>query len=83
MQRLKNTFSKRLKIARKQSGLSLRKLAPLVGTTYVSLNLWENGKAFPQERFIYKISEVLDVSSDWLLGFDNEYNYCPHCGEKL
>ena len=78
LERIKSELPKRLREARKASGLTLRELAPKVGTTYVSINLWETGKAFPSDRFIIKLSEVLEVDVDWLLGFDREY-HCKKC----
>lgn len=72
MERIRKVFAKNFKIARKKSGLSMRQLAPLLKTTHISISLWENGKALPQEQFIDKIAEVLKVDSDWLLGIKSE-----------
>lgn len=76
---MKILFPHRLKEARERSGLTSRELAPLVNTTYVSISIWENGKAFPRDEFIYSLAEVLNVEVDWLLGFDK---FCYCCGKS-
>lgn len=67
MEKFKQGFSKRLNLARKRADLSLRGLASLVGTTYVSVHQWEHG-TIPQDKFIIKLAEALNVEVDWLLG---------------
>jgi len=67
---VKRVFSENFKIARKNAGLSMRKLADMIGTTTQSVFLWENGKALPQEHFMKRISEVLKVDYEWLIGID-------------
>lgn len=78
MQKMKANFARNFKSARQQSGIPIRAFADLVGTTYVSINLWEHGKAFPKDHYIPIIAEVLQVNENWLLGLENEPNEVSH-----
>jgi Zn-dependent peptidase ImmA (M78 family) len=64
---MENTFGQRLVSARKMAGYSLQKLADLLGNivTKQALNKYEQGKMLPDSNLLIKLSEVLDVSSDY------------------
>ncbi len=54
----------RLHLARRKSGLSLRKLAERVGTSHQTIHLIEIGQKYPDEALLKALSEALGVSSD-------------------
>lgn len=62
------SFGERLTEARNNKGLSQRKLAELLDITPTRLNYWEKNKREPDVFMIKKISEILGVDSNYLLG---------------
>lgn len=58
-----NTFGQRLRHFRKSRGLSLRKLAELLGVHYVYISQIERGIEIPSESLVRKIAKVLDCSN--------------------
>ena len=67
-------FCERLKIARNNLGISQKKLAEYLFVSQQTVAKWENDKATPNPEAITKISEILNVSTDYLLGITNERN---------
>ncbi|MFC7441433.1 helix-turn-helix domain-containing protein [Laceyella putida] len=61
-------FSARLRSARKKKNLSQEKLAELVGTTKATISNYENEYSSPSNEMLIKLSDVLDVTTDYLLG---------------
>lgn len=64
-------FSKRLREARLKKGLSLEELARAVGTTKSTLSKYENSLREPKMLMAKKISDKLDVSFNWLIGYSD------------
>lgn len=64
-------FKTRLKIARKNSGLSHNRLADQLGMTKQEVSNWERGIAKPSLDTFNNLVAVLGVTADYLLG--NEY----------
>lgn len=57
----------RLLIARKKMGLSQQELAELAGTTNVQICRIENNNVMPKSDLLKKLSEILNVSMDYLM----------------
>ena len=57
-----------LKIARIKNGLSQSQLAELVNVQSFSISRYETGTQWPSIETLIKMSEVLKVSVDYLLG---------------
>lgn len=62
------SFGERLRQVRKELGYSLSKLANVTYISRQALWRWERGDTQPNAEEIKILCEVLDVSSDWLLG---------------
>ena len=65
-------FRKRLKELRHDKKLSQRRLARIIGTTNSSVCDWECGRTEPNIEMIIKLCVVFGVSSDYLLGIEND-----------
>lgn len=61
-------FSQRLRLTLKARGYSLTELSDLLGVKRASLTRWENGTRQPRYEMLVRICDVLEVSSDYLLG---------------
>ena len=57
-----------IKEIRKSRGLTAKELGKLVGKAESTINLYENGKREPDFETLLKMSEVLNCSTDSLLG---------------
>jgi transcriptional regulator with XRE-family HTH domain len=64
--------SSRLREAREACGLSQREVAEALGLVRFTLLRWEKGERDPKESDLKTLSEVYQVSVDWLLGSDDE-----------
>lgn len=62
--------SKRISIALKQSPFSQADIVKKTGINKGALSSYLTGRYIPKQSNIYKLSEVLDVSPAWLMGFD-------------
>lgn len=69
-----DTFGSRLAKIRKEQDIKQNELAGLLGITPSRLNFWEKDKREPDIRMIKKISQVLNVNADFLIGNDCEEN---------
>ena len=61
-----------IKALREQSGLSQSSLAKKLGVTRSAVNAWEMGLSVPTAQYIVELSRLFQVSSDFLLGLNNE-----------
>lgn len=61
-------FSQRLTEAVAMSGKSYKELADKLGINKSTVSMYVHGKALPSLPTFYNISEILDVSTDFLLG---------------
>ena len=57
-----------IKEIRKSRGLTAKELGELVGKAESTINLYENGKREPDYETLLKMSDVLNCSTDSLLG---------------
>lgn len=61
-------FKDVLKEIRLERNLTQKQLAEMTGFSLSTINKWENGKKSPNMFSIKILSEILNVSSDYLLG---------------
>lgn len=76
------TFGERLITARENKNYKQNQLAELLGITATRLNYWEKDKREPDVLMIKKLSSLLEVSSDWLIGNENINNFEFTTNEK-
>ena len=64
------SISDKIKIARKNAGLTQQQLADIVGVSKSTVAGYELGSREPDSLKIHKIAKALNVSGDYLLGLD-------------
>ena len=62
----------KIKELRKSRGLSQSALAKEIGVSQQVFVWWENGKHEPKASYIAELANFFDVTSDYLLGLENE-----------
>lgn len=72
-------FAEKLQILRKQRNISQEQLAEQLYVTRQAVSKWENGESFPEMENIVRLSEILDVSLDYLMK-DNIESISPSNG---
>jgi len=65
-------LSQRLRIARKAKGLTQEELAEHVCTTKGTISNYENNHSTPPNDMLRQLADILEVTTDWLLGRTNE-----------
>lgn len=65
----------RIKIARMRKGISQKKLAEKISRSETAISSYELNTQTPPLDILISIAEVLDVSLDYLAGFDPEQTY--------
>ncbi|HSH25725.1 MAG TPA: RstR family transcriptional repressor [Massilibacterium sp.] len=65
-------LSKRLKYLRKKKGLSQQNMADFLGISRQGYGKYEDGKSEPDNKSLVKLAKYFGVSTDWLLGRDEE-----------
>lgn len=65
-------FAERLKELRKQAHLTQVELSKRLGVGQSSYADWERGKKKPTQKNLVKLSQVLNVSIDYLVGNSDE-----------
>lgn len=65
---MKNLFSKNLKSLRLDKGLSQKKLATMIDVSQQCISEWENGDNEPTLTSLWKLSDVLEITIDELVG---------------
>ena len=73
-------FKDNLKTARKNKGLSQATLAEKLFVSQQAVAKWETDKATPNPDMLTKISNVLDVTVDYLLGNETTSTNTPDDG---
>ena len=78
-------LNENLKAARKAKGITQEELATRLSVVRQTVSKWENGLSVPDADILVKISEILEVPTDKLLGseFDFEENVSPTTAEQL
>ena len=64
-------LGERLQIMRQQKRLSQAQLARRTNVSRSSISAYEKGATLPSAEVIYELSIVLNTTSDYLLGLDN------------
>ena len=67
--------AKRLKEAMAEKHLSQQQLANASGVSKYCISYYVNGRHSPDNIQAYKLSKVLEVSPEWLMGLDKSQNY--------
>lgn len=62
----------KIRTMRKKKGLSQRELAAKTGFSERAIQSWESGKRLPGYDGLLALADVLNVSTDWLLGRAND-----------
>lgn len=60
-------FSERVKALRRESKLSQAELAEQIGVSQQCISEWERGKTEPTLTFIVKLSDIFNVSADYIV----------------
>jgi len=68
-------FSSRLKLVRNLKNLTQQELGKKIGKNGSAIGLYEQGRRVPDINTLRKMTEVLDVSADFLLGITSKNNY--------
>lgn len=58
----------RIRELRKRAGLTLGELAEQLKVSRATLGFWEQGKFQPSNEMLIRLSDLFDVSVDYLLG---------------
>ena len=66
-------FSERIRILREKNGITQAQLAKRLNVTRSSVNAWEMGLATPSTSTLVSIALTFHVSTDWLLGLEQNY----------
>lgn len=69
---ISDNIGTRIKIYRKKASLTQKELAELLFKSESTVRMWELGKSEPDIGTIVKLSELLSVSVDTLMGVDHE-----------
>ena len=64
-------FCERIKLLRMERNLSQPELAKLVGVSNGMMSFWENGINEPTITHLLKLSQIFEVSTDYLLGLED------------
>lgn len=65
-------FSKRIAEAIKQSPYSQKEIAKMLDISEGNITNWKKGENLPSVDTLYKLCIILDESSDYLLGLEDE-----------
>ena len=60
------TFGEKLFKLRKEKGFSQETLAEQIGTTRQAVSKWENNQGFPETEKLLQISDIFEISLDFL-----------------
>lgn len=67
-----DTFSNRLRLAMNTSGIKQIELANKTGIDKSLINKYLNGSNVAKQDNLTKLSDVLNVSEPWLMGYDED-----------
>jgi len=67
---LRRLIGERITAARKRARLTQEELAQRIGTQNWTVSRYETGRMFPRLTLLRRMSTVLEVSTDYLLGLD-------------
>ena len=67
-----NVFGTRVKDLREKKSLSMEQLAKELKVTKSRVNMWENNGTLPRGEVLIELAKFFDVTTDYLLGKDDE-----------
>lgn len=67
-----DNFNENLKFAREKKNMTQKEVADGIGVAKSTYSLYESGNREPNVQTIKKISDILNVSADELLGLNSE-----------
>lgn len=62
------TIGKRIHELRIEKGLSQVKLGEMLSVSQDTISLWEKSKSYPSVEIVILLSEIFEVSCDYILG---------------
>lgn len=74
------TFGEKLFKLRKEKGLSQEALAEQMGTTRQAISKWENNQGFPETEKLLQLSNIFEISTDYLLKDEKSFNHADERG---
>ena len=77
------TFSERMVRARKKTGMTQSEVAERLNVSFQAISLWERGESTPEISKLADISELYQISLDWLLTGKQEERVCIDFQESL
>ena len=66
-------LGERIKTLRLEKALTQPQLAKMIGVSNGMISIWENNINEPKATYVKKLAEVLEVSTDYLLGLNEQY----------
>ena len=66
------SIGERIRELRENIGISQSELAKRLGISRTSVNAWESGLSSPTAQLIIELSKTFHVSSDYILGLNND-----------
>ena len=66
------TLGQRIQKGRKEAGLSQEELAEQLGVSRQAVSRWENDNGYPEMEKIIRLSQIYQVSLDYLVGNEQE-----------
>lgn len=76
-----DTFGQRLVASREKLNISQKELAERLGITPTRLNYWEKDKREPAIEMIKLIAQVLDLDTNYLIGYQPQNKKAPSVAE--
>ena len=67
----KKLIGQRIRLIRKEKGLTQEDLASILNTSQSTISAYESGKTLILTAFLYELASKLDVSADFLIGRSN------------
>ena len=63
-------FGKKVKLLRKERGLTQKQLADMVGVAVSAISAYEAGNRYPTYSGLVSLARIFHVSTDYLLGLE-------------
>ena len=85
----KSVFSKRLKKAMEENGMSMTDVSKKTGIPISTISRYISERMLPRIDYANRIATALNVNPSWLFGYgeskrhEESYMYCPWCGKRL
>ena len=64
-------FGRKVKLLRKERGLTQKQLADMVGVAVSAISAYESGNRYPTYSGLITLARIFHVSTDYLLGIAN------------